>query len=180
MRSPLRDLKPMQLLWFIGILNLIATLAVVMLAVKSWHLPENQHLPAVIKSFGLAVIFLSLAMSITVEWLFQRRLRSGTWTDAMLARSRRYMSHPALTVFAVTMFLFSFLIFIVSPHLNGALFPSLPVPSTQSEPNELCPQAKGNENRVFFWIGPLSRKTAPVGSMGQLKTRTNSCQAPQM
>jgi hypothetical protein len=122
MRAPLRDLKPMQLLWFIGVSNLTATLAVAVLAVKSWHLSEDQHLPPNVRSFGIATIFISLAAAFVAEWAIQRGLRSNAWTEDALARPRRYLSHPALTILIVVMVVFLSLIFSVSPHINGALY----------------------------------------------------------
>src|SRR5207248_1303597 len=48
------------------------------------------------------------------------------------------------------------------------------------DPDKHCPQAKGNVDRVLFWISPLSSEAAPVQSMGQVEVRTNSCQAPDV
>jgi len=135
-------LKPMQLVWFICISNMTATLAVVGSALKAWHLPENR-LPPDVRSFGIATISISVAAALVAEWTFQRRVRSNAWTDELLAWPRKCLFHPVLITFIATMIVLSILSFIVAPLRNsslGILFLCLPLSlirmSTPLKPKE--------------------------------------------
>ncbi|MBS1822421.1 MAG: hypothetical protein JST61_10675 [Acidobacteria bacterium] len=108
-------LKPMQLVSFICISNLVATLTVVVLAAKLWHLPEDQHLPAGMRFFGIAIAFVALAASLAVEWTLQRGIRSNIWLEALLERPRQILSNRPLVVLAATTIVLSFLCFISLP-----------------------------------------------------------------
>lgn len=105
----------MQLVWFICISNLVATLTAVLLAVKLWHLPEDQHLPVGMRFFGIALVFVSLAASLTAEWILQRGIRSNIWLEALLERPRQILSNRLLIGFVATTIILSFLCFIGSP-----------------------------------------------------------------
>jgi hypothetical protein len=129
MRSLLRAFQPSQLLWATALSNTAVTLTVVLLAVRSWHLPQGQHLPANIRILGFFAIFFFLAVAFTTESALQRGMRSGLWTEAMLSSPRRLLSSPAVPIFTAVMFVASILYFIVSP-LNhaplGTLFFTFP------------------------------------------------------
>ena len=113
-------LKPMQLLWFIGVSNFVAATVVVVLAALSWHLQEDQHLPHWFRVFSTTALFF-MAAALAGECLLWWGIRSGDWTNSALARPRRYVAHPAVLVAFVTMVLLSIVYFIVAPPRHSFL-----------------------------------------------------------
>ncbi|WP_035350373.1 hypothetical protein [Edaphobacter aggregans] len=108
-------LKPMQLLWFIGISNIAVTVAVIAMAVQSWHQPEGQRLSASIKTPCVTVIAVSLAAGFLGEWLLQRGVRSGAWSSAFLDLPRRLLAHPVVKTLSVAIGIFAILYFFAHP-----------------------------------------------------------------
>lgn len=120
----------MQLLWFIVISNIAVTAADVVMALQSWHLPPNQHLPASIKTPCITVMAVFLASGLFGEWLLARGVRSEAWPSASLDSSRRLIAHPAVKALPGVMLISAILYFIASP-INGLnsffLFMCLPL-----------------------------------------------------
>jgi hypothetical protein len=115
-------LKPIHLLWFIVISNIGVTAVAVLMAAQSWHLRSDQRLPANVRRIDISIIVIFLVVVFAGEWLFQRRLRSGAWTDEELARPRRYLSHPAVTISTFAMMILAITIVSFWPLVNGSLF----------------------------------------------------------
>jgi hypothetical protein len=130
MTSRLQRWKPAQLLWIVGIANLASTVAVLVLAALSWHLPEDQRLPLQVKIPAFLAFVLSFAASLVAESALQRGIRSRVWPDSLLAAPRRLLSHPARTVITTLMMAGTLILFIILPLRStplGTLFMMLPL-----------------------------------------------------
>ena len=108
-------LKPIQLLWFIGISNVLVTVAVIVMAVQSRHLPESQHLPASIKTPCVTIMAVFLAAGFLGEWLLQRGVRSGAWPSDFLDSARSLLKHPAVKALIGALWVFVILYFFLAP-----------------------------------------------------------------
>jgi hypothetical protein len=123
-------LKPIQLVWFIVISSLLVTTALIVLAVRSWHLQTGQHLPSNLRTPCVTIMGIFLLAGFFGEWQLARGVRSGAWPGTYLQNPRRLVAHPVMKALSGAILVFAILYFFASP-INGLgsfiLFMCLPM-----------------------------------------------------
>jgi hypothetical protein len=113
MGSLLERRTPTQLLWIIGALSALVSLGFGMLISH-----PSKKLSVMLLGWSFAAIVLGMVGSLFAEQSLRDGVTSEQWSDALLARPRKFITNPAAYIFAGLLFI-GFVVYVVFSNFHN-------------------------------------------------------------
>jgi len=113
MGSLLERRTPTQLLWIIGALSALVSLGFGMLISH-----PSKKLSVMLLGWSFAAIVLGMVGSLFAEQSLRDGVTSEQWSDALLARPRKFTTNPAAYIFAGLLFI-GFVVYVVFSNFHN-------------------------------------------------------------
>jgi hypothetical protein len=113
MGSLLERRTPVQLLWIIGALSALVSLGFGMLTSH-----PSKKLPLILLGWAFAAIVVGMIGSLFAEQSLRDGVTSEQWSDSLLARPRKFITHLAAYILECLLFI-GFVVYVVSSNFHN-------------------------------------------------------------